>query len=77
MDHDSVDAAIAAAGHRFSYAGLWAYLLGWLASIDVVSVVGLSIAVLGYLTNLFFKIRDDRRKQILLEAQLRQIGKAE
>ena len=73
MNGESVDAAVAAVGNKATYAGAGATTLGWLTSVDFVSILGLAVAVAGLIVNVLFKIRDDRRKQRLCDAQIRQL----
>ena len=44
-----------------TYFGASTGLVGWAVSIDVLTWLGVAIAILGFVVNFYYKIRDDRR----------------
>jgi hypothetical protein len=58
----AAEATISAVGTKATYAGSVTTLGGWLLSSEVIAVCGLALAVLGFVVNLVFKIREDRRQ---------------
>lgn len=75
MDEKSttIDAAIAAAGSKATYTGAGTSLLAWMTSSEAGVVIGIVIGVVGLIVNVYFKIREDRRKQEEHETQMRAI----
>jgi beta-lactamase regulating signal transducer with metallopeptidase domain len=54
------DAAIASAGNKTMYAGASTTIAGWLTVNNVVAVLGLLIAMAGFLTNYYYRRRDHK-----------------
>jgi hypothetical protein len=67
------DAAIAALGSKATYAGAGTSLMGWLQSSEAGVLIGIAIGLLGFIVNLYFKYREDRRQEAESEARLRAI----
>lgn len=61
MKQESLDATMHAVGTKATYAGGATAVSGAFLSSEFVALVGLIIAVAGYLTNVYFKFREDRR----------------
>jgi len=55
--------AAAAANKATYYGGAAAAAGGWVLDSNTIALCGLTLGLIGYLTNLFFKVRDDKRKQ--------------
>mgnify|MGYP003667898256 CR=1 FL=1 len=45
------------------FSGSSATTLGWIASVDWIATIGVSVLVVSFLVNFIFKRRDDIRKQ--------------
>lgn len=73
LKQTTIDATLAAAGSKATYAGADTSLLSWLASSEAGVVFGIVLGVVGLLVNLYFKWRDDKRQQIEHEARMRAI----
>lgn len=69
----TIEAALAAAGSKATYAGAGASIWGWLTSSEAGVVIGILLGVIGFIVNLYFKWREDRRQQAAHEAQMRAI----
>lgn len=68
---EAAEAAVAATASKTTYAGSGVAAVGWLASNEVISLAGLTIAVLGFAVNVWFKWRADLRAQREHEAVMR------
>jgi hypothetical protein len=49
--------------NKATYTGAGASILGWIAASDITASLGMVVAVGGFVTNFFFKWREDRRRQ--------------
>lgn len=52
---------VASGASTITYFGASTGLVGWAASIDILTWLGVAIAILGFIVNFYYKIRDDRR----------------
>ena len=59
---NATETTISAVSGKATYAGSATTLGGWAISNEIVALVGLVLAVLGFIVNLIFKIREDRRR---------------
>jgi len=59
---NATETTISAVSGKATYAGSATTLGGWAISNEIVALVGLVLAVLGFIVNLIFKIREDRRQ---------------
>jgi hypothetical protein len=59
----TIEAAVAAMGSKVTYAGSAGSILGWMASSQGGVVIGITVAIIGLLVNVWFKAREDRRQQ--------------
>jgi len=66
----SIDETIASAASRGSVGGTAASLFGWLTSNDTLAFLGVVVAVLGFIVNVIFQIRRDRREAELHAARM-------
>lgn len=71
--HQTLDAALAAAGSKVTYTGAGTSLLGWLTSSEAGVVIGIVLGIVGLLVNLYFKHREDKRQQVEHETRMRAI----
>lgn len=60
---DTIDQIGVAVSSKTTWAGALGGFAGWLASVNWLGVAGLLIAVAGFLTNLYFARRRDRREE--------------
>lgn len=58
----AIDVVGASVASKVTQGGAVAGLVGWLASINWVGLIGLLVAVLGLLANVYFQMRRDRRE---------------
>lgn len=58
---------------RVTTGGAGAAALGWLLSNEVLGVMGVFIALAGWLTTWYYRRRDDKRAQQLHEAKMRRL----
>jgi hypothetical protein len=67
MQQDSfttaVEATVSAVAPKATYAGSAATVGGWIVDSNDIALMGLALAMLGFVANLFFKIREDRRRE--------------
>ena len=52
---------VASGASTTTYFGASTGLVGWAASIDVLTWIGVAIAIFGFIVNFYYRIRDDRR----------------
>ena len=62
MKDQAIEATIAAAAQKASVGGGGIALYGGLTANEMAAFVGAAVAVLGLLVQLYFKLKDDRRK---------------
>lgn len=62
MKDQAAEATIAAVANKVTQAGAGTVFLGWLTLSDFALIVGLIATVAGFLVNLHFKRKDDRRR---------------
>lgn len=63
MKHETIEAAVAASAPKIMYGGASASGLSFILSNEFMGVVGCLIALAGYLTNLYYKRKRDKREQ--------------
>lgn len=61
----SVDTSVASLAAKASGGGTATSIFGWITSNEMMALLGVVIAFLGFSVNVFFKIREDRRQQEL------------
>jgi heme/copper-type cytochrome/quinol oxidase subunit 2 len=69
----SLDATIAAAGHKATMGGAAASSVSWFLSSEFGVLCGIVIGVLGLLVNFWFRRREDKRHQAEHEARMRKL----
>jgi len=69
----AAEATVAAGASKATYTGSATTMFGWLTSNEFIALGGFALAVLGFIVNLYFKIKDDRRLQRQHEAQMQDI----
>jgi TnpA family transposase len=70
----AAEAAVAAGASKATYTGSATTMAGWALSNEFIAVGGFALAVLGFVVNLYFKIKDDRRQQRAHEAHMHDIS---
>lgn len=74
-DSSSVIAIGASVANKTTYTGAATGVLGWVTQIDLLSAMGVILAIIGFLFNLWFQYRRDKREEIESAARLRIIEK--
>ena len=59
--HEDIAERAASGASTTTYFGASTGLIGWAASIDILTWLGVALAILGFVVNFYYKIRDDRR----------------
>lgn len=70
---DTVDQIGVAVSTKTTWAGALGGFAGWLASVNWLGIAGLAIAVAGFLTNLYFARRRDKREEAESAARIAEI----
>ena len=65
--------AASSAAPRVTTGGAGAAALGWVLSNEVLGVIGVLIALAGWLTTWYYRRRDDRRAEQLHQAKMRRL----
>ena len=73
MKAEVAEAGVISVASKTTYAGATTATLGWITSSEFGVLVGLVVAVLGLLTNLWFQHRRDRREQIEHEKRMKKL----
>jgi membrane protein implicated in regulation of membrane protease activity len=63
MNRETIEAAIAGAASKTTYVGAGAAGIGAWAASNILSLLGVVIAILGYITNWYFRREQDRREK--------------
>lgn len=63
MSRDAIDAAAATFGSKATYTGGGAAVIGGVTSNELLTIVGVVVAVLGFITNLYFQHKRDMREE--------------
>lgn len=67
---ETLDQVGVAVSSKTTWAGALGGMAGWLASINWLGVAGLLIAIAGFLTNLYFARRRDKREEVESAARI-------
>jgi uncharacterized protein involved in propanediol utilization len=70
MQDQAAEAAVAAAAHKVTTAGAGTVVVGYLTLNDLCLVVGVIVTVAGFVVNLYYKRKQDRREAQLQEARI-------
>lgn len=73
MKEQITDASIAAAASKSTYTGSGLMIGGWLLSSEAAVLVGMVLGVLGFLVNLYFKVKQDKREQALHDETIKKL----
>jgi hypothetical protein len=71
IEQTTLDASLAAAGSKATYAGAGTIGAGWLLSSEFGILVGIVIGVAGLVTNWYYSRKRDRREQLEHERRMR------
>jgi heme/copper-type cytochrome/quinol oxidase subunit 2 len=67
----SIDASIASTASKTTYAGATMTLGGWLVTSEAAVLVGIVLGVAGFVVNLIYRHRADRREQTEHDERMR------
>jgi len=70
MKTEAAEIATASVASKSTYAGAASMVLGWIASNEAAVLIGMLVAVAGFLVNWYYKAKSDRRAEALLQARL-------
>jgi hypothetical protein len=71
IEQNTLDASMAAVGTKATYTGAGAAGLGWVLSSEFGILVGVVIGVCGFLVQLYYSHKRDRREQLEHEHRMR------
>ena len=74
FDPNSLDATMADLGSKATYTGAGGTGLGWLLSSEGGILVGILLAVAGFLLNWYFSVKKDKREQAAHEALMARLA---
>lgn len=69
----TADAVVASVASKATYVGAGTSFIGWLTTSEAGVAVGIILGIVGFIVNLYFKRREDRRQQEQHDAQMRAI----
>lgn len=69
----ATEATASALATKTTYAGSIATVGGWVVSSELIALCGLILAMLGFLVNLVFKVREDRRQAEVHRASMESV----
>ncbi len=64
MKDQTMEAAVSAAASKSTYAGAGTSVMGWMMSSEFTILIGLLVAVGGFLVNWYYKAKEDKRRQV-------------
>lgn len=71
--HHTLETTAAALGSKATYTGAGVTLTGWALSSEFAALVGMLLAGAGFLTNWYFKWKQDQREQVEHELRVQAI----
>lgn len=74
MSRDAIDATAATFGTKATYTGGGTAVVGGLTSNELLTIIGVVIALLGFLTNFYFQHRRDQREAREHERRMAQLA---
>lgn len=74
IPRQAVDHALAATASKATYTGSATTMAGWALSNEFIALGGFALAVLGFVINLYFKVKEDRRQQAAHDAHMLEIA---
>lgn len=72
---NTLDATIAAAGSKATYAGAGTSVAGWMLSSEFAALCGIILGVCGLVVNYWYRRREDRRQQVEHEIRMKALRK--
>jgi hypothetical protein len=69
----SVEATVTSIASKGMSGGAATSMFGWMTSNEAIALIGVTITILGFVINIVFQIRRDRREQELQRAKLKAI----
>ena len=70
LETTTVDAAVTSAATKTMSGGAATTTIGWLSSNEGIALSGLAMTFVGFIVNLIFQIRRDRREEQLQKAKI-------
>jgi len=70
----TIEAAIAASASKVTYTGAGMSVTGWFLSSEFAVLSGLVLGVAGFAVNWYYKVKEDRRRQVEHEARMAERG---
>jgi hypothetical protein len=74
--YEVTEAAIAASASKTTYAGAGIGSFGWFLSNEFLSFVGVCIALVGLVVNIYFKVKEDKRLQAIHNERMKEIQRS-
>ena len=63
MQEPTLEATISAVASKATYTGAGTSVMGWVLSSEFTILIGLLVAIGGFLVNWYYKAKEDKRKQ--------------
>lgn len=70
----AIETTVISGANKTTAGGAATTLYGWVAQSDLISIMGLALAVLGFLVSIYFQVRRERREIELHKAKLTAIS---
>lgn len=70
MSNQTVEAAAAAAAYKATVGGAATSVFGWIVQDNLLTIIGVLVAVGGFLVNAYFKRRDTKRMEKLARTRI-------
>lgn len=72
--NSSTEAVVGTVATSTMKGGNVATVIGWMASNEAIALIGILITICGFIVNLYFQWKRDRREQELQRAKLRELA---
>ena len=63
MKDQTLEATVSAAASKATYTGAGTSVMGWMLSSEFTILIGLLVAIGGFLVNWYYKAKEDKRQQ--------------
>lgn len=73
MKSEAIEASLAASGAKATYGGAGVSLAGWFMQSNLLSVLGLLVAIAGFAVTWYYKAKQDRRDEEAHKARMSQM----
>jgi hypothetical protein len=61
--HTTLDTTMAAVGSKATYTGAGTSIFGWLTANEFAVLIGVAVAIGGFVVNWYYRHKEDRRQQ--------------